>query len=200
MRFRQFGVELVVWRPVLQQGATAIIDEETDRLQARLASHADSMSGDISVLINIPPQEKQLFSMEGASIGAALGFILLGPFGAVLGGILGNWIGSGDNDEGDARLRQAIENQVVPQAIPLVMEKIETSLASAVDRITQAVMSDFKAEEDNYRKQLDMIGKELRGTKGIFPQTAAGSTDRRSRKSGGFLKKLKLVAPVQMET
>ncbi len=127
---------------LIRPSVNNIIKEITEKTVAEfnissVKIHAESELGGISTPpLNIPTESMApIFAGTGA--GAAVGFIVLGPIGAVIGGLIGYFC-SGKSSK-DEEIISKIRNQVIPEILSSVSTSSENSLITVFEKIRTAV-------------------------------------------------------------
>ncbi len=148
-------------RPVVQVQMAQLIQQEVERLQAKLDSFA-AAEGDFAIHLTIPPLEKEQFSTTWSVIGASVAWLLTGPVGGIITGIIGGFLGKKDNtDEREQHIRSAINNQVIPETLQKVSTLLETELNRAVSQLSKNLQQALADEQKSRQQQLQTLRDEL---------------------------------------
>ena len=148
-------------RPVVQIQLVQLIQQEVERLQARLDNFA-AAEGDFAIHLTIPPLEKEQFSNTWSVIGAGVAWLLTGPVGGIITGIIGGLLGRKDNAaEREQHIRSAIDNQVIPETLNKVSALLETELHRAVSQLSQNLQQALADEQRSRQQQLQTLRDEL---------------------------------------
>ena len=148
-------------RPVMQSGVHQLIEAEVSRLQSKM-DIIPQTEGNISVTIQLPPEEKERFSAKYAAIGAGIAILFTGPLGAAITGIMGGLFGRKDNaEEREQLIRNAVTQKVIPEAVHKVADHIETRLHESVTSLSQSVHTMLEQESSTYQSNLEQLRNSL---------------------------------------
>lgn len=148
-------------RPVVQIQLVQLIQQEVERLQAKLDSFA-AAEGDFAIHLTIPPLEKEQFSKTWSVIGTGVAWLLTGPVGGIITGIIGGLLGRKDNAaEREQQICSAIDNQVIPETLNKVSALLETELHRAVSQLSQNLQQALADEQHSRQQQLQTLRDEL---------------------------------------
>ena len=148
-------------RPVVQIQLVQLIQQEVERLQARLDNFA-AAEGDFAIHLTIPLLEKEQFSKTWSVVGTGLAWVLTGPVGGIITGIIGGLLGRKDNAaEREQHIRSAIDNQVIPETLNKVSALLESELHRAVSQLSQSLQQALADEQQSRQEQLQTLRDEL---------------------------------------
>jgi len=158
-------------RPVLQRAADNIIAEQIATLEQKLDDINSQEFSQQPIALNIPAEEKEIFSLTYAAIGAGVATIFFGPVGIAITSMFGGLFGRKDNaEERDQQIRAHIQNQVIPQAINQAVDHITNNFNQVFMQIKQVVTQAFEQEKDNHHQQMEKLTKQLQLSKEQFTQ------------------------------
>lgn len=151
-----------ILRPILQIELTQLIESELSKLQQKLQKiDAISVNG-ITVSIQIPPEEKEKFSVSTSSICAGIGAVIFGPLGAAVAGILGGVFGRKDNaEQREAQIRSEITGRVIPEVVSQIMLDVENQLTAQIRQLTEALKQTLVSQKESYVEELQKLNLEL---------------------------------------
>ena len=153
------GQELnTLLRPVLQIGLHDLINREVEHLQTSLEQMPQA-EGLLNIPpVQLPPEDKEQFSIKTASIAAAVAMAFTGPVGVLVTGLVGGLLGRKDNAaEREQQIEQQVSQQVIPEALNQTAQLLDTQLHEAITRLTQSIQQTLAQEEASYQDNLGQL-------------------------------------------
>ncbi|PCM45931.1 patatin-like phospholipase family protein [Marinobacter sp. ANT_B65] len=149
-------------RPVVQGGIEQLIQTELQRLETKLDNISGQTRGDIRVVIQIPPQARELFSTSSSTITAGIGGLIFGPLIAMITGLLSSIFGlKSEAEERERLLEEQIRNAVIPQATSQVIEQVGTELERSAQTLRQHVLNAFAQQKAQHEQTVQKLKRQM---------------------------------------
>ncbi|TOI73705.1 hypothetical protein CGI54_24525 [Vibrio parahaemolyticus] len=160
-------------RPVVQLELDELIQKELAHFERKLENHDSVSVGGISVHLDIPPQEKEKFSLSSGTIAGAISLVVLGPIAGIVVGILGGLLGKKKDNEAerDFQVEQKIRGQVIPEATSQIMDTVADHLARVVRNFSQQLNITLEQKKQAHNEQLVELQKQHKEQSDTFEET-----------------------------
>ncbi|MCA0936656.1 patatin-like phospholipase family protein [Vibrio alginolyticus] len=142
-------------RPKLQEELDGLIQKELERFERKLeASDTFTIDG-IGVHLDIPPQEKEKFSLSAGTIAGAISLVVLGPVAGLVGAVLGGIFGRKDNEaERESQIEQQVRGRVIPEATSQIMDEVIVHLQRVITNFSQQLNIKLEQKHQAHNQQL----------------------------------------------
>ncbi|WP_105201532.1 patatin-like phospholipase family protein [Pseudoalteromonas sp. T1lg10] len=159
-------------RPVVQLELDDLIQKELARFERKLENHDSVSVGGISVHLEIPPQEKEKFSLSSGTIAGAISLVVLGTVAGIVVGILGGLLGKKKDNEAerDFQIEQQIRGQVIPEATSQIMDTVADHLARVVRNFSQQLNITLEQKKQAHNEQLVELQKQHKEQSDTFEE------------------------------
>lgn len=126
-------------RPVVQSEAKRVLAEAEAEFFRRIERSATGPGTglDVNIAIKSPEMKEGDSGNMAAGLGAVLGWIIAGPLGAVILGILGKVFGNNKNQVLEEN-RTLIHSQVIPAVLTSVRQQVSMTFAEYADKVADS--------------------------------------------------------------
>ena len=160
-------------RPVVQVELDELIEKELERFERKLESNDTVDVNGIGVHLDIPPQEKEKFSLSSGTIAGAISLVVLGPIAGLVVGILGGLLGKKKDNEAerDSQIEQQIRGQVIPEATSQIMDAVADHLARVFRNFSQQLNITLEQKKQAHNEQLVELQQKHKEQSDTFEET-----------------------------
>ncbi len=156
-------------RPVLQRELDTIIEQALHQFSQKLDHDNQLHLDSLAISLQIPPEEKESFSLSTAVIAGGVGALFLGPMG-LLAGLLGFFGGSDNEAERQQAIAQQVDGQVIPQAVSHIMQSVESHLMTLMSQFKQQMMQQLEQNKQQEDKELNALQQQHKERSEEFEQ------------------------------
>ncbi|WP_025524011.1 patatin-like phospholipase family protein [Vibrio parahaemolyticus] len=160
-------------RPVVQLELDELIQKELERFERKLESNNTVSVDGIGVHLDIPPYEKEKFSLSAGTIAGAISLVMLGPIAGIVAGILGGLLGKKNDNEAerDSQIEQQIRSQVIPEATSQIMDMVAYHLNRVMSNFSQQLNNTLAQKQQAHNEQLVLLQKQHKEQSDTFDET-----------------------------
>lgn len=160
-------------RPVVQVELDELIEKELERFERKLERNGSVDVNGIRVHLDIPPQEKEKFSLSSGAIAGAISLVVLGPIAGLVAGILGGLLGKKKDNEAerDSQIEQQIRDQVIPEATSQIMDTVADHIARVVRNFSQQLNITLEQKKQAHNEQLVELQRQHKEQSDTFGET-----------------------------
>lgn len=166
-------------RPVVQLEIDELIRIELERFKRKLESNVTVSLEGIGVHLDIPPQEKEKFSLIAGTIAGGISIAMLNPIVGIFVGVFGGLLGKkrSNETERDHQIEQEIRGQIIPEATSQIIDMVAEHLNRVMKNFSEQLNITLEQKLRAHNEQLMSLNKQHKKQSDILEETKQKLTE-----------------------